>query len=70
MKRGCVATAESGEKMQKILESMTGKQGGIPLILAGAALLVLMVVPAKLLMMTLALAWMVGGMCVYKRTGK
>ena len=56
--------------MHKIVEGLSGKSGGIPLIFAGAALLVLMVVPAKLLLLLLSIGWMVGGLCVYKRTGK
>ncbi len=56
--------------MHKILQGYIAKRGGIPLIVYGAALLVLTVVPLKLILILISLGLLAGGVCIYKRTGK
>ena len=56
--------------MHRMLQGYITKRGGIPLIVYGAALLVFTVVPLKLIFILLSLCLLVGGVCIYKKTGK
>ena len=56
--------------MHELLDHLSGKNGGIPLILSGAALLALVAIPAKLLMVLTSLGCLISGAYLYKRMGK